>query len=417
MNSSRRQFIRGTIGSSALVSLTPTMPDFLLASAAQASRSRGEKILVVVQLSGGNDGLNTVIPFAHDAYQRNRFQTRIGAQQVLRISDDIGLHPALAGFSELLEQGQLSVLQGIGYPNPNRSHFESMDIWHTARRAEDEVSGAIGAGRSRGWLGRALDRSATDRGHDVPGLHLGAGRQPLALAAEKVRVPSATSLRRFRIEVGSDQQLRRSIDGLTSIEREKADPLVSFLQRSAAGAISASRRLQDAVKNHQTPVAYPGSELARQLRSVAQLIDAGLGTRIYYVSLGGFDTHSKQAQAHAGLLRTLGDAIAAFMKDLTHQGHADRVLVMTFSEFGRRVRENASGGTDHGAAAPMFLVGGRVKPGLIGPHPSLDDLERGDLKFHTDFRQVYAGVLTHWLGVSETRDILGGSFKPLQVSA
>jgi uncharacterized protein (DUF1501 family) len=389
------------------------MPLFLFDTslrAAEASR-RGEKVLVIVQLSGGNDGLNTVVPYADDDYHRNRSLLRIGAGQVLKIDDHLGLHPSLGALRELLEQSRLSIVQGVGYPNPNRSHFESMDIWHTA---ELELESG-GGGRRTGWIGRYLDLAHASDGQDVPALHLGAGRQPLAMTGQSARAVSVQSLEAFRLNDGGDAHLRRAIE-TTAGQPRAGDDLLRFLQRSTVAALAGSARVQEALKSYSTPVNYPPTTLAQQLRTIAQLIEAGLSTRIYYVSLDGFDTHSSQAAAHAGLLQQLGDAVAAFMKDVHHHGHGERVLLMTFSEFGRRVKENASAGTDHGVAAPMFIAGNGIRPGPVGRHPSLTDLDDGDLKHHTDFRSVYATLLDRWLGYDSVK-VLGAKFEHAPIFA
>jgi uncharacterized protein (DUF1501 family) len=288
-----------------------------------------------------------------------------------------------------LEKGRLSIVQGVGYPEPNRSHFESMDIWHTCHQDKTQ--------RSDGWLGRYLDAALRRAGGDVPALHLGGETQPLALAARHVRVPSVRSLERFRLQT-DERQLREVVRELAAAERSTGDELLTFIQTSMTSALAASERVEASGQDYKSKVTYPQSDLGQKLRVIAQLVDAGLTTRIYYVELDGFDTHSEQAAAHAALLGQLSGAVSAFLDDIADNGHADRVLLMTFSEFGRRVEENASEGTDHGAAAPMFLAGGRVQPGLVGKHPSLTDLVDGDLKHHTDFRQVYATVLDDWLG-------------------
>jgi uncharacterized protein (DUF1501 family) len=325
---------------------------------------------------------------------------------VLKINDSIGFHPSARGLAELLEIGQLAVVQGVGYPNPNRSHFESMDVWHTCQRK--------GTPRSTGWLGRCLDATRQVTDVDAPAIHVGFEKQPLALAAEFVRVPSFGSPETFRLRDGESQQLGEAIRDLANCRPGPADPLLGFLQSSTTSALAASERIAAALRDYDTPVTYPDSDLAVRLKTVAQLIDAGLKSRVYYVELDGFDTHSLQAAAHAALLRQLGDAVHAFVDDIAHHGHGDRTLVMSFSEFGRRVAENASAGTDHGAAAPMFLAGSRVRAGLVGEHPSLDDLDDGDLKFHTDFRQVYATLLDRWLGWSSDA-VLGGEYMPLDM--
>jgi uncharacterized protein (DUF1501 family) len=359
-----------------------------------------------VQLTGGNDGLNTVVPYNHDEYRKARPKLAIPAKDVLKINDTIGLHPAARGFSDLLEAGKLAIVQGVGYPTPNRSHFESMDIWHTCLRK--------GNPRSTGWLGRFLDASHQSTDVDAPAIHVGFEKQPLALAAENIRVSSFGSPESFRLHEGGSREFQEAIRALTKGDQSPSDSLLGFLQSSTTSALTTSQRITEVLRDYQTPVAYPASALANRLKTVAQLIDAGLKTRVYYVELDGFDTHSQQAAAHAALLEQLGGALRAFSEDVEHHGHGDRVLAMAFSEFGRRVEENASEGTDHGAAAPMFIAGSRVSAAVVGEHPSFNDLDDGDLKFHTDFRQVYATVLQQWLGWASAA-ILGGDFQSIDV--
>ena len=415
---SRRAFLKGSASSAALVALANSVPQFLLNASARAAQTRGETILVVVQLSGGNDGLNTVVPYADDVYRKNRKLLGIPAAQVHKIDDYVGLHPAMGGFSKLLEEGRLGIVQGAGYPVPDRSHFSSMDIWQTARRDVTARGGAAATHRATGWIGRYLDSTARP-GRDVPAMHLpsGAGRLPLALSGDAALAASVQSLDEFKLNDGDDEQLRLAIrQGIAAPRDGGGDDLVSFLHLSTQSAIESSRQVQDAVRRYQTGVKYPDSNLARRLKTVAQLIDAGLKTRVYYLDLDGFDTHSNQAAAHAGLLGQLSEAVTAFVHDLKEHAHDQRVMLMTFSEFGRRVHENASSGTDHGTAAPMFIAGGRVKPGLLTKHPNMSDLEEGDLRFTTDFRSVYAGVLENWLGVS-SEPVLGAKFTPLSLIA
>jgi uncharacterized protein (DUF1501 family) len=406
MQSSRRKFLATLAGGSAVVSLSGNLPSFLARAAATQTSSVGDTILVVVQLTGGNDGLNTVIPYSHDVYRKNRPKLAIGPDDVLRIDDAIGLHPKARGLSELLESGNLAIIQGVGYPNPNRSHFESMDIWHTCRRK--------GSSRATGWLGRYLDASHKSSDVDAPAIHVGAEKQPLALAAEDVRVPSFSSLDSFRLKERGTAELGEAIRNMAGPRSNVSDPLIGFLQSSTSSALATSDRIAAALRDYKTPIKYPQSTLAERLKTVAQLIDADLETRVYYVELDGFDTHSQQAAAHGGLLQQFGGAVQAFVEDVSHHGHGDRLVVMSFSEFGRRVAENASEGTDHGAAAPMFLAGSHLRAGLIGDHPSLDDLEDGDVKFHTDFRQVYATLLDRWLGWS-SKAVLGDNFMPIDM--
>lgn len=404
MRTSRRRFL-SLAGSATVVALSPTIPLFLRRAAAGSHASRGETVLVVVQLTGGNDGLNTVIPYGDDEYQRNRFALKYGKSDVLKIDDYVGFHPSLKGFAELLEANKLAVVQGVGYPNPNRSHFESMDIWHTARHALPA--------EPIGWLGRGLDTIDKNE-RNLPALHLGRSPQPLALAARDATATSLSSLADFRLNTGNDATLQRAIYDSVSEDRESEDELLSFLQSSTSSALESAERVELLTKDYQTSVNYPATGLAQQLKSVAQLISAGLNTRIYYLTLDGFDTHSNQRAAHAALLAELSGAVSSFIEDVAHQGHGERVALMTFSEFGRRVKENASGGTDHGAAAPMFIAGANIRSGLVGKHPSLTDLDDGDVKFHTDFRSVYAGVLKNWLGWNP-RTIVGEEFDPINV--
>lgn len=411
---SRRSFLKGSASSAALVALSQSVPQFLLNASARAAQTAGETILVVVQLSGGNDGLNTVIPYADDVYRRSRPLLGIATAQVKKIDQYVGLHPAMSAFSKLLEEGRLGIVQGAGYPVPDRSHFSSMDIWQTARR---DVTTAADAFRATGWIGRYLDGNA-GAGADVPAMHLpsGAARLPLALSGQSPHATSVQSLEAFKLEDGGDPRIRQSIQKAVAAKRDGSDELVQFLHASTRAAIESSREVQEAVQRYQTDVKYPDSSLARRLKTVAQLIDAGLRTRVYYLDLDGFDTHSSQAAAHAGLLGQLSDAVAAFMHDLKQHSHEQRVLLMTFSEFGRRVHENASGGTDHGTAAPMFIAGGKVKAGLLTPHPDMTTLDEGDLRFTTDFRGVYASVLEQWLGVPSEM-LLGGRFSPVKLLA
>ena len=422
-STSRRSFLRGSLSSAALVALAPTVPQFLVSASARAAENNAETVLVVLQLSGGNDGLNTVIPFADDEYRKGRPSLAIPAAQVRKVDDSIGLHPSMEGFSKLLEAGQLGIIQGVGYPNPDRSHFSSMDIWHTAMRETGGgvmMSGPDRGHRATGWIGRCLDVHAPARGKggDLPGLHLGSGsgRLPLALVGDEVRVSSVQALEGFKLDDGGNARVRESIQQAAAAQREGDNGLVAFLQRGTLSALDSSRRVQESLRKYKTDVTYPDSGLARRMKTVAQLIDAGLGTRVYYLDIDGFDTHANQGAAHAGLLTEVSGALNAFVKDVEQHGHGKRVMVLTFSEFGRRVRENASQGTDHGAAAPMFVAGGRVKSGLIGRHPSLTDLDEGDLKHHTDFRSVYAAVLEDWLGVA-SEPVLGKKFAPVKVTA
>lgn len=399
----RRDFLKA----SSLVGLGATVPTFLArtALAAPEAGKPGAKdtILVVVQLTGGNDGLNTVIPYKDELYAKYRPTLKVPADQVKMVNDSIGLHPSLSGLAGLLEDKALCVVQGVGYPNPSQSHFRSMDIWQAASTAES---------LTEGWVGKAL------KAMNVPAFHVAGNNEsaPLALTGSPARVPSITSIEDFQLKL-ADKAGKAVIEEAAKAGGKPG--LLDFVQKTALNTYASSQKLQEIGKNYEPKTPYPATGLANRLKLCAQLIDAGLGARVFYVSIDGFDTHANQgaqAGAHANLLTEVSGAITAFYKDLAARGHKDRLLVMTFSEFGRRAKENGSKGTDHGSGAPMFLVGGKVKAGAVGDHPSLGDLDMGNLKFGTDFRRVYAAVLDTWLGVP-SKDVLGGGFKPVEVFA
>jgi len=414
MPSNRREFLKRSLAASTLVSMgAATVPTFLSRSARAAAATGKEngRILVVVQLFGGNDGLNTVVPFGLDGYVRARKALRLPAGQIHKITGEIGLHPAMSQMAKLLEDNHLAVIQGVGYPNPDRSHFRSMEIWETARLEQ----GAL----ETGWLGRAIDLAPAAPGGDTPAFHVGTRSLPLALRSKKTEVPSLDRLDQYRLQLGdaADRRARGdAIDQVARLDRPSDDALLGFMRRSTLAAYESSQRLEQLAKASDSPSKYPNFNLARRLELIAQIIKAGFGTRIYYTSLDGFDTHANQLGTHAVLLTELSDSIAAFHADLAAAGQADRVAVLTFSEFGRRVAENASMGTDHGAAAPLFVVGPVAAKGLVGAHPDFDDLDDGDLKHHTDFRRVYATMLESWLGCLAA-PVVGPGFTPLDLFA
>ncbi len=409
MHPTRRDFLR----QSSLVAWGASVPTFLsrTAHAAPLADAPGAKdtILVVVQLTGGNDGLNTVIPFKDPEYAKLRPTIRISPSEVKKLNDSIGLHPAMSELAQRFESGELCVVQGVGYPNPNQSHFRSMDIWQAGSTAET---------LSEGWIGKAL------RDVRAPAFHVSYANEiaPLALAGAPVRVPSIVSLDDFRLKIAAanrqDQRLQKSIIESAATASPR-DGLLDFVQRTAVNTYASSQRLQEIGKNYQPKATYPQTGLANRLKLAAQLIDADLGARVFYASIDGFDTHASQGGAtgaHANLWREVSGAINAFYQDVAARGHKDRVCIMTFSEFGRRARENGSKGTDHGSAAPMLLVGGRVKSGVVGEHPSLTHTPQGNLQHAIDFRSVYAAVLDRWLGVS-SQGVLGAEFPRLDVFA
>lgn len=414
MSLHRRQFLRSSLAASSLVSMGGvTIPGFLAQSAraARDAAKSNDRILVVVQLVGGNDGLNTVVPHGIDGYVRNRRRLRLPTGQLHRITDDISLHPSMGQMAKLLEDGRLAIVQGVGYPNPDRSHFRSMEIWETART--DSHPEAL----ETGWLGRVLDADPPSPGSDSPALHVGGGRLPLALRARRVEVPSMEQIDQFRLQAnGSSAEqdsTRSALNEVAGVDRSD-DPLLGFLRRSTLAAYEASARLEEVAAGQGGETNYPNFNLARRLEQIARIIKAGFGTRIYYTRQDGYDTHANQLATHAALLNELADSLAAFHEDLAQDGQAGRVAVLVFSEFGRRVAENASNGTDHGAAAPVFVVGPVAQAGLIGEHPSLDDLDEGDLKYQTDFRSLYASLLDEWLGVPSA-PIIGEGFAPVSL--
>ena len=401
---SRRSFLAGMGQGASVISLQATAPGVLCQA---ASASDADRILVVVEMAGGNDGLNTLVPYRDDLYRSARPKIAIDSGKVLRISDEIGLHPSMSGMKDLLENDQLAIVQGVGYENPNRSHFESMDIWHTCARK--------GEPRYDGWIGRYLKGVALEELADPAAIHFGSEKQPFALMSRDVRVPSIQSLRQFRLKVAASPGIMEAIRAMSADSRVDSSDLLGFVQASSRNAISASERMKSAEVHYKPIAAYPESKLGQKLATVAKLIVSGLSTKVYYVRIDGFDTHANQPAAHSVLLRDISEAVSTLVRDMNAQGHGERLLVMCFSEFGRRVAENASAGTDHGTAGPVLLAGRGVRSGLAGAPPRLDQLDNGDLRFEIDFRQVYAAVLRDWMKCPLNPRILGGDFQPIDV--
>jgi uncharacterized protein (DUF1501 family) len=383
----RRDFLR----TSSLLALAPAVPGFLARTARAAQPERDGRVLVVIQLDGGNDGINTVVPFKDEGYAKHRQALRLPKERLVKVSDTVGLHPSLGDFGKLLEAGKLAVVQGVGYPNPNRSHFRSMAIWHTARLDAEEQAGL-------GWLGRGLD--------ETPGassLLVGSGPPPVALRGRRAVASALERVEDFTLAAGADPRKALPRD-------EPADELAAFVRRSMLDAYATADRLKEIGGADEGR--YPPTGLADRLRLIARLLKTGVGARVYYTTQGSYDTHSAQLNTHSRLLFELAGAVRAFLDDLTAARLADRVAVLCFSEFGRRVQENGSAGTDHGTAGPVFLAGPGVKGGLVGQTPSMVDLEAGDLKMGLDFRRVYATVLEEWLGLP-AKAALAGTFERL----
>ena len=402
----RRQFLTHTLKGSSLVALSAVVPQFV-ARTARAAVPGKDNILVVLEMTGGNDGLNTVIPYADDLYYKARPTLHQTKDVVLRLDDHVGLHSGMRGFRPLWEKGQLAVLQGVGYPNPQRSHFEAMDIWQSA-----DPKGTV----RTGWLGRAAVE-IDNRAGGVPILHVGRRDLPLAVTgAPGGGAVSVNDKNSFRLEMAGKEiqkEARRRLlaDLAAPTGKTGESDLTSFVQRRQVQTLTAIENLRELLEG---PKAIPrfGNGLSQKLQLIAGLIARGFGTRLFYVSLDGFDTHAGQAPAHQRLLADLADSVTNFFRTLKSTGHDTRVRLMTFSEFGRRVEENDSKGTDHGAASCLFVGGPGVKGGVVGQHPSLKDLGDGDLKFNTDFRRVYATLLDGWLGCKSV-EVLGDKFEPL----
>ena len=447
--STRRQFLRTTmLGAAAAWTLPSFLDKTFLALGAQAAENSATQtvtgkdapILVVIQQAGGNDGLNTLVPFADDAYHRARPGIGFAAKDVLKLNGYCGLNPNLVALKSLYDEGHVAVVQGVGYPNPNRSHFRSTEIWQTASDSNRFAA--------RGWLGSYFDNCCQGTDPTV-GVAVG-NAMPQAFTAETPTGVSFANPEQFRWidrerpqgsmsaaefyyrqlnqpdeDMSGSAGTVRAPSGRTDFAGSSIGGIsggsnapggmssVDFLERTALDAQLSSDRVLQIARSTKSLVTYPlNNRLADSLSLVGRMIAGGLPTRVFYVSHGGYDTHQGQAGAHTRLMREFNDGLGAFCNDLKAQGNFGRVLVMTFSEFGRRVAQNASGGTDHGAAAPMFLCGGALKGGFYGRYPSLTQLYEGDLMHNVDFRSVYATLLERWLRVPSDR-VLGRKFSTL----
>jgi uncharacterized protein (DUF1501 family) len=409
---SRRDFlVRGLYGvaiGAALPSILNRTSAALAAQALEGSsiEKHRERILVVVELSGGNDGLNTVVPFGDAAYYRARPNLGIPEAQTIKIADGFGFHPSMVGFERLYKDGLMAVVHGCGYDHPSLSHFSSMGFWHT---------GVPNGGEALGWLGRLADAGYNPDTNNMI-VNLG-NSQSLAVRSRNHSPLVFDDPARFRRD-GTDAEKSALVE--LSKARTTNNSTLEFLAATAQNATESSDFVRQTSAAYRTPVDYGiGGGLGGNLQRVAALIAAGMPTRLYYVTYAGnsFDTHVQQADLHARLLMYTADAVRGFMEDIKRLGRADDVAVMMFTEFGRRVEENGSLGTDHGTATPMFIVGKGLKGGLYARHPSLTDLDDGNLKMTTDFRRVYATVIKEWLGYDDTQAVLKDTFEPLGVFA
>ncbi len=362
------------------------------------------RTLIVVQMAGGNDGLNTVVPYSDSLYYQARPTLAIQQQDVLTLNDRLGLSPSLQALKPFWDQQQLAIVEGVGYPNPSLSHFQAMDIWQSL-----DLNGQ----GTEGWLGKYVAGLVDKDGHPFQSLDIGV-QLPTALRAINAQVPTLINAQSYQLM--ADPANKAGLDARTQAllrlydSYPKTAPYAALLDATAQSAQQGSKVLQAADAAYQPAVTYPTGPFADGLKVLAEVIVQGLGLRVGYITLGGFDTHANQANDQPTLLKTLAEGLAAFYNDLTAHGKADDVVIMTWSEFGRRVHENGNEGTDHGTAAPLFVMGNGVTGGIYGEPPDLGNLDQtGNLKFTIDFRQVYATVLDRWLG-APSQAILGGSF-------
>ena len=390
----RRKFLQV----SSLASASFMLPKFLQAFERPMMVPPGNKVVVVIQLSGGNDGLNTVVPVRNDIYYKERPKLGIAKEKALLLGDEAGLNPALEAFRGLYDNGELAILNSVGYPNPDRSHFRSMDIWQSASNSNDYLN--------TGWIGRYLD--AQCKGCDKPTQALEID-DILSLALKGENNNGLAFKDPKKLFNSSNEKFFREINAAHQPGEEMAD----YLYKTMSGTLSSADYIFEKSKLHPTKEIYPATALGKELKTIASLILSDINTKIYYVSLGSFDTHVNQDNQQKRLFTELNDAVKSFTTDLKNNNRFDDVLMMTFSEFGRRVSQNASGGTDHGTANNMFFMSGGLKEkGLINDMPDLAKLHDGDLEYKVDFKDVYATVLNKWLGADD-RLILGRKSKYL----
>lgn len=394
---------RDFLSTSGLASTSLLIPSFLSDfKFNNIYKTRTGKVLVVVQWSGGNDGLNTIVPYRNDIYYKSRPTLGIKNTDVLKVNDELGLNPALQSLQDLYNNGLMTIINSVGYPNPDRSHFRSMDIWHTASGSNEYLSS--------GWLGRYLDSNCEGCATPYHALELD---DSLSLALKgNIRSGFAAS-NPEQLKRATSNKFLQTVGKMANPEHEEEN--VAYLYKVMVETQQSADYLYQQSKVFTSKVEYPQSSFAKDLKQIAELITADTDTKIYYVSLSGFDTHANQKNQQDRLLKGYADAMKAFVEDLKQNGLLDDVLILTFSEFGRRVAQNASNGTDHGTANNVFLMGGKLqKPGFFNAAPDLSDLDEGDLKYQIDFRNIYATVLDQWLE-APTSEILGAGFKPLSL--
>jgi uncharacterized protein (DUF1501 family) len=391
MTTTRREFLLRGVG---VVGVGAAVPSYLVRTALAAPEAQaGQRVVLLLQLGGGNDALSMLVPYGHEEYGKVRQATRIKDDEVIKLNNELGLHPKLTGFKELFDQGAFAAIPGVGYPNPNYSHFTATDIWHTADQNPESAP--------FGWLGHASDLAFRDNPDPKLTIAVGTARTPRALIGKDHPALSFGDPESYRYAGDRGDQTRQTTyRNLNRPLGEGSPASLHFVAQTAVNANDSSDQIRQLAREYKSQVEYPKTGLGQNLRNIAALIVGGLSTRIYFTEQGGYDTHAGQRNHHDNLMAQLNDAVSAFYKDLTAQGHAERVLTFTTSEFGRNVKENGSQGTDHGAASAQFMFGPGVKPGVHGQHPSLTDLQgggAGSLKHTVDFRSVYATVMEKWL--------------------
>ena len=374
----RRNFL---LAGSACASVTLLAPEAV--AQARAAGWRADRTLVLIELAGGNDGLNTVVPFADAAYQRLRPAIAIKREAVVQLDEKLGLHPSLAPLGEAWKAGEIAIVQGVGYENPNRSHFRSIDIWDTASGSNRFLT--------EGWVARVIGASRRQAERLADAVVLGGGNGPV----------TGGNLR--AVSMPDPQRFLRQAQGMKAAEARPANPALAHLIKVQHEIQDTAKELREVLaRAPEVNGAFPAGQFGRQLRIAARLVAAKAVVPVVKLALGGFDTHANQPGPHANLLRQLGEGLAAFRKAVAEAGRWNEVLVMTYSEFGRRAAQNGSNGTDHGTAAPHFVLGGKIKGGFFGPAPDLAHLVNGDLKHAIDYRSLYATAAQIWWGFTRT---------------
>src|SRR5436189_2037448 len=393
----RKEFLQ--VGSLATASLM--LPKFLKAFEASNMVPPGNNVTVVLQLSGGCDGLNQIIPVRNDIYYRSRPRLGVAKDKALSLTDEVGIHPALSGLKELYDDGSMAVLHNVGYPNPDRSHFRSMDIWQTGSQSSEYWN--------TGWVGRYLDAQCSGCDHPTQAIEMD---DVLSLALKGDHLKGIAVKDPRRLYGTANEKYFKEIN--KNHADETGEQPVDYLYKTLAETMSSADYIFQQSKLHPSSADYPKTDLGTSLKTIASLIYSEINTKVYYLSLGSFDTHINQEMQQQRLFTELNDAVKAFTKDLKANGRFNDVLLFTFSEFGRRVAQNASNGTDHGTSNNMIFIGGGLKQqGLINEMPNLADLDEGDLKYKIDFKNVYATVLKNWLNTDDVK-ILGKQYEYLK---